>query len=921
MTKFLKSVLSLVCLAGFSHASAAAPVDLSREINISYHKYMLSNGLTLIVHEDHKAPIVAVNLWYHVGSKNEKPGKTGFAHLFEHLMFTGSEHLSTGHNQRAFFQTMEQLGATDMNGTTSEDRTDFFENVPKNALDVALWMESDRMAHLLGAVDQTKLDEQRGVVQNEKRQNENQPYGVVEELMVKGTAPAAHPYSWTVIGSMDDLNAASLEDVRNWFKTYYGPANAVLTLAGDVNTKEAVKLVKKYFDSIPSGPPVSHWTSWVARIPDVRREVVSDRVPQARLYEVWNVPRYGAVEATRLDLLSDVLAQGKTSRLYKHLVYDDQIATDVEAYVDAREINSQFVISVTMQPGEDLQKAEIAVREEMEKLFKAGPSAEELQRVKTQYYADFIRGLERVGGFGGVSDILAMNETFRGTPDYYKTILDQVGAATSLDLSAAGKQWLSDGVYILHVLPFPTYENTTNEVARTQLPAPGPSPTVNFPLLERTNLANGLKVILAERHGVPLVTCDLLINAGYSADKQDSAGTASLALEMMDEGTAQRSALEINDNLARLGAELSTSSDLDTSKVHLSALKANLGPSLGLFADIVLNPSFPLADFKRLQQQRIAGIQSEETEPRLMALRILPGLLFGENHAYGNPLTGSGTIRSVSKMSREDLIAFHQSWFRPNNATLVIVGDTTLPQVLPLVEKLFAGWNGSPVPAKNIDALTGPVAPGVYLVDRPGSIQSMIMAGGIAPSTGNSNELAMETLNNILGGDFTSRINMNLREDKHWSYGAHSALVPARGPSPFIIRAPVQTDKTRESMVEIDKELRDILQAKPVTDEELSTAKKDQTLKLPGQWETLSHVGASIAQIVRFCWSDRYFDLYPARIQALTQSEVEQSAGLMVHPSNMVWVVIGDRSKVEAGLRSLGWGELHILDADGHPAN
>lgn len=916
--KTLTSALALVCFLSLFAARGAEP-DLSKSINISNQKFVLSNGLTLIVHEDHKAPIVAVNLWYHVGSKNEMPGKTGFAHLFEHLMFTGSEHLSTGHNQRAFFQTMESIGATDLNGTTSEDRTDFFENVPKNALDVALWMESDRMGHLLAAVDQAKLDEQRGVVQNEKRQNENQPYGAVEELIVKGTSPAAHPYSWTVIGSMEDLNAASLDDVRTWFKTYYGAANVVLVIAGDVETADAVAHVKKYFDSIPSGPPVAHFTSWTAKMPGVRREVVSDHVPQARLYEVWNVPRYGDVDATHLDLLSDVLAEGKTSRLYKRLVYDDQIATDVSAEVDQREINSQFFITVTLRPGQDLKKAEAAVQEELSRLLAKGPGEEELQRVKTQYFARFIRGLERIGGFGGVSDILAMNETWRGTPDFYKTVLDQAGSATASDLAKAGKQWLSDGVYILHVLPFPAYQAAKDEADRAQLPAPGPPPEVNFPPLQRTNLPNGLKIILAERHGVPLASFDLLVNAGYAADQFAAAGTARLALDMLDEGTRGRSALQINDALARLGADLSTGSDLDVSTVHLSALKANLDPSLDLFADVILNPSFPSADFKRLQQQRMAEIQSEKTEPRLMALRILPGLLFGKDHAYGNPLTGSGTEDSVSKMTPANMAAFHKTWFKPDNATLVIVGDTQLPQVLPKLEKLFAAWTPGGVPDKNISPVPEPAAPAIYLVDRPGSLQSMIMVADIAPPTGNPDEIALETMNTILGGAFTSRLNMNLREDKHWSYGVRSTLVPAHGPSPFIVRAPVQTDKTKESLIEVDKELHNILQGNPVTDDELNTAKKDLTLKLPGQWETESHIASSIAQIVRFGWPDDYFTTYPDKVRALTQSEVEHAAQLAVHPSQLVWVVIGDRSKIESGIRELGWGEIHFLDPDGHP--
>ena len=391
-------------------ARAAEPAP----ITIPYQRFVLKNGLTLLVHEDHKAPIVAVNIWYHVGSKNERPGRTGFAHLFEHLMFNGSEHFNDD-----YFQPFERIGATDQNGTTNQDRTNYFENVPTNALDVALWMESDRMGHLLGAIDTAKVNEQRGVVQNEKRQGENQPYGKVNDLMTEGTYPAGHPYSWTVIGSMADLNAASVEDVKEWFRTYYGPNNAVIALAGDITSETARQKVEQFFGDIPATPPIAKQSTWIARRTGSHREIMQDRVPQARIYKEWNIPEYGSAEADYLDLVTDVLAAGKTSRLYKRLVYDDQIATDVAAYVDLREIGGQLVIRATAKPGGDLARVERAIDEELARFIQSGPTASELRRVKTQSRANFIRGVERIGGFGGKSDVLARNEVFTGSADHY----------------------------------------------------------------------------------------------------------------------------------------------------------------------------------------------------------------------------------------------------------------------------------------------------------------------------------------------------------------------------------------------------------------------------------------------------------------------------------------------------------------------
>ena len=906
-------VLSLLMGLSFSTLAAAANhADLGKDIDIPYTRFVLKNGLTVIVHEDHKAAIVAVNVWYHVGSKNEKLSKTGFAHLFEHLMFNGSEHFNDD-----YFKALEKVGATELNGTTSEDRTNYFEDAPKDALDFLLWMESDRMGYLLGAIDQAKLDEQRGVVQNEKRQGENQPYGITEELITKGVYLPSHPYGHTVIGSMEDLNAASLEDVKDWFRTYYGAANATIVIAGDLDAKSIQEKAERYFGAIPSGPPVTRHAAWPARRTGSHRQIAQDRVPQARLYKLWNIPQFGATDIDYLNLVSDVLAEGKTSRLYKRLVYDDQIATDVSAYVDVNEIGSRFGIVATARPGESLGKVEKAIDEELARFLSGGPSAEELQRVKTQHIARFIRGLERIGGFGGKSDTLAMNQVFGGRPDFYKVTLKNTREATAKDLQTAAKQWLSDGVFILEVHPFPQYETVKSEVDRSKLPVPAIKPEVKFPTLEHATLSTGLKVVLAERHAIPVVNFNLQLDAGYASDQFAAPGTAKLAMNMVDEGTKSRTALEISDELARLGADLESSSDLDTSTVFLSAMKANLDPSLDVFADVILNPAFPEADFQRLKKQQLDAIQREKSEPVSMALRVLPRFLYGENHAYSTPFTGSGTEQSVTTLTRADVVKFYQTWFKPNNATLIVVGDTTLAEMTPKLEKLFRKWPEGKPPTKNIGQVENPSKSVVYLMDRPGSIQSMIFTGQLAPPKSNPEEIAIETMNNILGGTFTSRLNMNLREDKHWSYGVHSVLVGARGQRPYIVIAPVQTDKTKESINEVDKELKGIVGKQPPTPEELAKVQKDETLKLTGAWETSGKVTHSIAEILRFGLPEDYFKTYPDKVLALDLPQVEQAAARVIRPGQLVWVIVGDLSKIEAGIRELAIGDIQLIDTDG----
>jgi zinc protease len=884
------------------------------KFDIPYQKFVLKNGLTVIVHEDHKAPIVAVNVWYHVGSKNEKPGKTGFAHLFEHLMFNGSEHFN-----KDYFQALERIGATDLNGTTNEDRTNYFQNVPVGALDTVLWLESDRMGHLLGVIDKPKLDEQRGVVQNEKRQGENEPYSISEELITKAVFPTHHPYSHTVIGSMEDLNAASLDDVKEWFKAYYGPGNAVIVIAGDIDPKVARDKVEKYFGNIPPGPPVSHFNKWVAPRSGEQRQVAQDRVPQARLYKVWNVPGRGTADNDFLTLLSDVLVSDKASRLYKRLVYDEQIATDVGAFLDQREVGSLFMIQVTAKPGSDLKQIEKGVNEELQKLLAAPPAQDELDRVRTQIFANFVRGAERIGGFGGKSDILASSEVFGGSPDSYKQSLNRMASATVADLQQAGKRWLSDGVYTLEIVPYPNFEATQTVVDRSQMPKPVEGPEPKFPATQRGKLSNGLEVIVAQRSSVPVVDMRLLLDAGYAADQFAQPGTAALAMNMLDEGTKSKNSIEISKELAALGASLGTFSNLDTSTVSLSTLKTNLDRALNLYSDVILNPAFPQADFDRLKKIQLAQIQREKAQPIQMAIRVFPRLLYGTGHAYSNPLTGSGTEESVAKLTREDLMKFHSTWFKPNNATLIVVGDTTLAEIQPRLETLFANWKSGQVPEKNIATTQIPTKQSVFIVDKPGAIQSVILAGVLGPPKANPDELGIESMNTVLGGAFISRLNLNLREDKHWSYGAGSFMWPARGQRMFLAYAPVQTDKTKESVVEISNELRGILKDRLVTADELAMAKANLTQTLPGLWETNAAVSQSINDIVEFKLSPDYYSTYAGKIKALAVTNLNEAAVKVVRPDSLVWVIVGDREKIEKGIRELNLGEVKLIDADGNP--
>lgn len=888
----------------------ALPV-LGQQVDIPFQKFVLKNGLTVIVHEDHKAPIVAVNVWYHVGSKNERPGKTGFAHLFEHLMFGGSEHF-----KGRYIDAMESVGATNLNGTTAEDRTNYFETVPVSALDYTLWMESDRMGYMVGAIDQKTLDLQRGVVQNEKRQGENEPYGMVDEVEQHDTYPAGHPYSWSPIGSMEDLNAASLSDVKQWFQTYYGPANSVLVVAGDVDPQVVRQKVEKYFGEIPPGPPVTRQRAWIAKMSGTHRAVMQDRVPQARIDKIWNIPEFGSADGDYLDLVSDVLAVGRTSRLYKRLVYDDQLATNVAAFVNPREIGGQFGIMAMARPGVTLERVEKAIDEEVARFLKDGPTAEEVNRVRTQYLANFVRGVDQVGGFGGKSDVLAMYQTYLGDAGAYKIKLDRVRSATPAKLQEAARRWLSDGEYVMEVYPFGDPQASKERTDRSKPPEIGQPPEPRLPKLERLTLSNGLRVVLAERHEIPLVNVSLLVDSGYAADQFTAPGVARLTSSLLDQGTRTRSALEISEELAQLGARVTTAASVDDLMVRLSSLKDKLDPALDIYADVVMNPTFPEADFRRQRALQLNSIEREKAAPLQMGLRVLPALIYGKGHAYAEPLTGSGTQASVSKLTREDLLKFHATWFKSNHATLVVVGDTTMAEMRPKLEKVFGAWKPGETPKKNIAKVTPPAQSVVYLVDRPGSQQSLILAGNPAPPKNNPDEIPIEAMNDILGGDFGARINMNLREDKHWSYGAQTLLFGAVGQRPFLVYAPVETDKTRESLQEIIKELRGIRGDRPATAEELARVKNSETLRLPGSRETIGQVGGSIEQLVEYGLPDNYYDTYASKVREVSLADIGKAAAEVVQPDHMVWVVVGDLAKIEPGVRSLGLGEVKVLNPE-----
>ena len=938
-TRHALLALAIAAACGMPTLALAQDAAPRAAVDIAYEEFTLPNGLRVVVHTDRKAPIVAVNIWYHVGSKDEPAGRSGFAHLFEHLMFNGSENAPG-----EYFTPFEQAGATDMNGTTNTDRTNYFQNVPTTALDMALWMESDRMGHLLGAIDQKVLDEQRGVVQNEKRQGENQPYGQLRQVVARTMYPKGHPYHHTTIGSMNDLNAAALEDVKTWFRTWYGPNNAVLVLAGDIDVATAKEKVAKYFGDIPASPTMAQPKVDNAVLAQAGRTELEDKVPQVMVRRMWNVPQAGTRDADMLDLFSDVLGGSASSRLDRRLVHQDKLVDSVGTGNYGSQLAGSFFVSAMVKQGVDPAKVEAVIDEELKRLISEGPTAEELERAKTSYRAGFIRGIERIGGFGGKADALAACTIYEGNPGCFRDSLAAVAAATPEQVRDAGAQWLGKPSHTFVVKPGARKElaeeasakpapftlpkadakftTTASSVDRKAgIPQVETFPELKFPALQRGKLKNGSTVVLAERHEVPVVQVSYEFNGGYASDPSGQPGTAGFATAMLDEGAGDLDALGFAARAEDLGASLGAGASLDGANAYLSALKENLDPSLGLFSQMLRQPRFDQAEIDRVKAQWIAGIAQEKARPQSAALRVLPPLLYGEGHPYAIPFTGSGTEAAIGALTREQLQAYQAQWLRPENATVIVVGDTTLAEIVPLLDKHLGDWKGQGQAQARVDVpqVARPAKPRVFLIDQPGAVQANIFAGELLPSSKDPGAVKLEMANEVLGGSFTSRLNMNLREEKHWSYGARTNVTGALGQRPFLAVAPVQIDKTAESMAEIQREVGDYATGKtPATQAEVDKVVANELRSQPGAYETASAVMGTIGGIVRYGRPDNWVQLRNAEVEAFTPDQAN-AAAKGIDPAALTWVVVGDLSKIEQPVRALKLGDVSVVDADGKP--
>lgn len=891
---------------------------------INVKQYKLKNGLTVVMHQDHSTPIVAVSMFYHVGSKNEAPGRTGFAHLFEHMMFQGSGNFIDG------WRAVDEMGGS-VNGTTDQDRTFYYETIPTNMLERTLYLEADRMGNLLAAMDQAKLDNQRDVVKNERRQRvDNVAYGAMSEMQLEAMYPEGHPYRWDVIGSMSDLSAASLEDVKSFFRTYYVPNNTVIAISGDFNEKQTKAWIDQYFGKMKAGAPIVRPNLPVPQLSSVVRKSYEDPFANSsRIQLTWaSVPAYSPDEAP-LDVLAGILSNGRGSRLQSNLLYKNELVANVFAGNNTSEIAGLFQITATARPGKTLDEIEAAINTELERIKKDGPTADEITRSITQREAQAIFGLQTVFGKGSA---LANYAGYLGQPNYFQANVDRYRKVTADDVKRVANKYLIANHLVLSAVPAktPPPPAKTDKPASTEtkkkdlaliakqeamLPKAGPNPSFTLPAIEKSKLSNGLNVWIVRQNELPIVSMNLVINAGGSLESAEKSGVASLTASMLSQGTKKRSALEIANGIQSIGASINVGATFDSTTVSMQTLTKNLDAALDYYADGVINSSFPDAEFKSLKGRVMNSFRQRKANNAAVAGLVYDKVLYGDQ-AYGRQL--SGDEKTVAAMGRDDVVRFYSANYVPNNSTLIVVGDVQSAEIKARLEKAFADWKPGTVSSATTSEERMVGKPAIYLVDKPGAAQSSVSIGQVGIERSNPDYYAVQVMNSILGGGGTARLFMNLREDKGYTYGAYSRFTYRKGAGPFSASGEIQTISTKEAIQEFLKELNGIRGSRPITETELEVNKQSFIRRFPAGFETVGGISGQLANLVTYGLPDSYFNDYISKINAVTLADVNRVANKYIDPSKMAIVIVGDRKVVEPGLKELGW-QMVILDVDGNP--
>lgn len=888
-------------------AEAGSNDELSSQVDISYETFELANGLTVLVHTDHSTPTVFVGMWYGVGSKDEPEGKTGFAHLFEHLMFQSSEN-----HDGEFFSPFTDAGATGMNGTTNADRTNYYATVPSGAIDMALWMESDRMAHLLGAVTQDVLDEQRDVVKNEKRQRETRPYAKMGDMIRAGLYPVDHPYRHSTIGSMDDLEAASLEDVHAWFDKYYGASNVVMVLAGDISIEDAKEKVEFYFGEASAGVPLSHAKKWIPNLTENREEMMYDKVGQIRISRTWALPGLNDKDTTVMYLVNDSLLGNKNSPLHKKLVDELQLATRVSGSAYGRVMSGEYNITIDLREGVTPEQVLPILDATIVDYLESGPDSQILENAKLSINMGMLAALETSSSIGR---ILAAGQLLSNNPLYVNQELEWINAATAKELQETARRWLTRGYYQLTVKPFPEYTVAEAQADRSSIPMVVANSNINFPDIETVMLDNGMKLVVATRGNVPLVDVSIQINTGSTAAPDDAPGLASFVFGLLDKGTKKYDANELAAVKDKIGMSVRSQAGLERSSMRYRILNTHLRSSLDLAAEILRNPIFPEDELIKFQARVSAWLANLKLAPTDAAGSLFDRAVYGATSRMG----AVWTPQLVEQVDRAKLAAFHRAEVTPDNMTVYLIGNIGIDEAKEAVDKAFGKWTAKANSGREPIGSALVANARVILVDYPDAESSTIYAGHAIEPYDAETWTELSIMNRAFGGGFESRLNMNLREDKGWSYGYRSGVTRnASGDMTLASSGQVQTDKTMESMMEIMREFEEYVSTRPATSNEIERIKLNRTRSLPGSFSTNAGFLASIIFADSYGLPFDYAESSAARIESVTVEGVNNRARMSIDPSKLIWVVVGDLKKIEAKVRSLDYGEVEVWDAYGN---
>ncbi len=908
---------------------------------IEYEKYTLDNGLTVILHEDKSDPIVGVAIQYHVGSNRETPGRTGFAHLFEHMLFQESQHVG----QDQFFKKIQNAGGT-LNGGTNKDGTVYFEVVPKNALETVLWMESDRMGWLLPTVTQAAFENQQEVVQNEKRQRvDNRPYGHNDYVLIKNMYPADHPYNWTTIGELEDLQNATLQDVRDFHEKWYGPNNATMVIAGDIKKREVKKLVEKYFGEIKSGPDNGDPVPMPIQLADTKKVYHEDNFAKSpRLTMAFPTVDGKHVDAPALELMSQLLGDGKKAPLYKVIVEEKKLAPNFYSYSGTREIAGTYNIVVTGFPETNLTDVESAVHEAFARFENDGFTTADLERLKAKYETGFYGGISSVLGKGFQ---LAYYNEYYGSPDAMSSELQKVLDVNMNDINRVYETYVKGRNYVMtSFVPegkvelvaegsilFPVkeeeiVENVVKETGeggmdiaeipsmfdRSVEPVDGPQPRLNLPTIWRHKYSNGITLYGSKHDELPLINFGIQIDGGMLLDDPNKVGVANLITDMLMEGTANKTPIELEEAIDALGSSIYMYTGKQSIGVEVTTLKRNFDATLALVEEILFEPRWDATEFVRIKRETAESIKRSASVPSSIASKVYNKLIYGD-HILAN--STSGTVASVESITLDDLKNFYKANFSADLATISIVGDFNRNVAVKAFDGLVDRWATKDVSFTEYELPVPDENAKVYFIDVPDAKQSEIRIGYLGLAYTDPDYYPATIMNMKLGGNFSSDVNLTLREEKGFTYGARTGFSGSKFPGKFTASSGVRSNTTEES-VNIFKDLMTAYR-EPIDEADLDFTKNVLLKSNARRFETLGALRGMIDNIATY---DLPFDYIKDREEIVRNMTVENHnvlAKKLIRPDEMIYLVVGDATTQLDGLKSLGFGDPILLDADGNP--